>query len=81
MPYAESRQVDQCEPVVQLDGKLVKLFCALFTLEQLPELVSRKYSVPPVPRIAIQYAVPDVTFVAGTVTVFQAPACNVALLP
>jgi hypothetical protein len=69
-------------PADQLDGKLVRLDCAL-PKPTLPDGVSRNWrACPPAgARSASQYVVPAVTDAAGTETLFQAPFATFVSVP
>ena len=69
-------------PVDQVAGKAVSVVWLLVSLLHAPLALSRKNGVPlVVPRIAIQYFVPELTLAGLTEIVFQAPAVGDVLLP
>src|SRR5690349_4890793 len=69
-------------PDGQVAGRAVKPVTRLLSLLHGPALRSRNENVPlPVPRIAIQYFVPEVIVNAGTLIVFHAAGLIVVILP
>src|SRR5215831_10047471 len=73
-PYPDSGQSVKDEPEVHVAGRVASPVLLLSSDLHGPRFLSRKKKFPlPVPSTAIQYCVPDVMVVAGTLMVFQAP--------